>query len=86
MVEKPTEDAEELVSNLNNSEVVIGCDLQGKCGFHIGGINMDGVSVLILSNPQKKMRLIKRKGLDAVLRFSLSKDLRGKKICFHVVI
>lgn len=54
MVEKTAEDAEELVSNLNNSEVVVRCDLQGKCGFHIGGINMDGVSILILSNPQKK--------------------------------
>ena len=54
MVKKTAKDAEELVSNLNNSEVVVRCDLQRKCGFHIGGINMDGVSVLILSNPQKK--------------------------------
>lgn len=52
-VEKRGEDAEELVSDLNNSEAVLDVTLRGKVGFHIGGIDMDGVPVLVSCNPQK---------------------------------
>lgn len=47
------EDAEEMVSDLNDSEAVFDVTLRGNVGFHIGGIDIDGVPLLISCNPQK---------------------------------